>query len=253
MIGRLTIALIIGFWLMMNAALLKLWISPAQSDLLALPVEHVVKQVFQHEQTSHLVILQGQKRVGALTLQPRRFPQEGSCLVDFTGNLLLQIPFVGQQPFSWRGTLEMEADYSVRTFRVLIDSRSPSVVTEIEIRPQVQEAFYSVQYEQEPPLTSTIPLTQEGITTALAAFGVDLTMLEQIVGNVRQQTASGSAPSLTARQAQIEVHGERVQAFQVSLKQSGSPMLEADISQIGQVLGIKTSLGFSLTPDETIP
>mgnify|MGYP000859369838 CR=1 FL=1 len=253
MIGRLAIVLIISFWLLMNAALLRLWIDPDRSEILTIPVEHVVKQVFLHEQTSNLVILQGQQRVGALTLQPRRFPLDGSHLVDFSGNLLLQIPFVGQQPFSWRGTLEMDAAYAVRSFRVHIDSRSPAVVTEIEIRPGTQEAFYSVQYEQEAPLTSTIPLTQEGITQALQAFGLDVTLLEQVIGSIRQNSLTGNPPATTARQAQIRIHGERIQAFQISVTQGGNPILEADISQIGQVLGLKTSLGFNLTPDETLP
>ena len=55
---------------------------------------------------------------------------------------------------------------------------------------------------------------------------------------------------ITARQAQIRLHGERVDVFHVTFRQNTAPMVEIDISQLGQVLGIKTAFGFSLSPDQ---
>jgi len=253
MIHRFTIAAIVFFWLLMNGALVRLVIDPGQSGIMTIPVEHVLKQVFLHEQTSSLVIYQGARRVGGLTLQPRRFEAERKCLVDFTGNLLLQIPFVGQQPFSWRGTAELDDAYALRVLRLHVDARSPSVVTDLEINRKKEVVSYTVQYDQDDAFSDTVPLSREGVLGALKTFGIDPTLLEEMAAGAARPGKAGPAVELTARQSQVRIHNERVQAFRLAVRQENSPLVEVDISQLGQVLNVKTAYGFSLSPEETLP
>jgi hypothetical protein len=49
------------------------------------------------------------------------------------------------------------------------------------------------------------------------------------------------------------IHGERIQTYLVSIGQNGQTLLEADISQLGQILRAKTLIGYTLMPDDLVP
>ncbi|HWL54383.1 MAG TPA: hypothetical protein VNQ90_18230, partial [Chthoniobacteraceae bacterium] len=216
--------LIIGvctFWLFMNGALLRLWVSPGGSAILSIPIEHVGKQVFTHEQMSDLSIYQGNRPVGGLTLQPRRFDSRQTYLVDFSGNLLLILPFLEQQPFNWHGSLEMNQEFQVRRFRIHLDARLPQVAIDLDIDPRAKEAVYTIGQDGMEPHSGTVPLTREGLTALVTELGLDPQVLQALLSGM-QGGSGASGVSLETRQAQIEIHGERVQAFKVQLRQEST-------------------------------
>ncbi|HWL51433.1 MAG TPA: hypothetical protein VNQ90_03305, partial [Chthoniobacteraceae bacterium] len=79
--------------------------------------------------------------------------------------------------------------------------------------------------------------------------GLDPQVVQALLSGM-QGGSSASGVSLETRQAQIEIHGERVQAFKVQLRQESTTLVEADISQLGQILSLKTAFGYTLSPQE---
>ncbi len=250
MFQRLLIAGVVFFWLLMTGALVQLWVNPATSEILAVPVVHVVRQMFTHEQTSNLAVFQGNKRIGALSLQPRRFDSDGICMVDFTGNILVELPFMAEQPFSWRGTAEMDRSFALRNLKVHIDALGPKISTDIEIDPGQNKAIYTIRHEDEDPVETTLTLDRKGAQDALEGLGLDPSILTQVALSAKSAADSSGSLTFTARQSETQIQGERVQTYRLSARQSSSPMVEADISHLGQILSIKTIFGFTFSPDD---
>ncbi len=249
MFTRLLVIGVLVFWFVMNGALLRLWISPGASDILSIPIEHVGKQVFTHEQMSDLSIYQGNRPVGSLTLQPRRFDSRGMYLVDFSGNLLLILPFMEQQPFSWHGSLEMDQEFKIRHFRIHLDARLPRMAIDLDIDPIGGEATYTIGQDGQEPHSGKVPLNEEGLKALITEVGLDPQVVQTLISGM-QGGSSASGVALETRQAQIEIHGERVQAFNIKLRQETTTLLEVDISQLGQILSVKTAFGYTLAPQE---
>ncbi len=248
MFQRLLIIGIVGFWLAMTGALVQLWINPAGNDLMSVPVEHVVRQMFHHEQASNLSVMQNGRRIGSLMLQPRRFDENGIGVVDFSGSLMLELPFMTEQPFSWRGTAEVNRDFALRLFRVRIDAHGPKIGTDIEIYPAEKKIVYRIGHHGEDPYESTIPLGAAGAREALESFGIDPAILKQIPMGASGKDDPGMM--IMARRAEIEIQGERAQTFRIMGRKGDTLLFEADVSNLGQILGLKSAFGFGLQPEQ---
>jgi len=247
---RLFIAGVVFFWLLMTGTLVQLWINPASSEILTVPVVHVFRQMFQHEQASNLAVFQGTKRIGTMTLQPRQFDSNQVCMIDFSGNVLVALPFMQEQPYSWRGTAEMSRAFGLRRLNVCIDALGPKINTEIEIDVLRNLAVCSVQQNGQEAVKTEITLDRKGAEEALESLGIDPAILTQVALSAKSAAQSNAPPFLTARRSETLIQGERVQTYRVTVQQSNSPMVEADISQLGQILGIRTIFGFTFSQDE---
>jgi len=246
----------------MNAALVRVWLYPETSEILAVPPTHVVKDVFLHEQPSNLAIVQDGKRVGGITLRPRRDDANGLRIVEFAGSMSLKLPFLSQQPFSWHGSAEMNRTFALRQLKVHLETHgtaagskahavaASSDAIDLDVDPQHKIATYHVSHDQKPVMESAITLDEKGARSALEMLGPDPALASQIDAGVM---SLASQFTVAARQSEIQIHGERVAVFHVTLNQGTTPMMEADISQLGQVLFIKTALGFTLSPDDITP
>ena len=257
MVRRLSIAGIVLFWILMNTALVRVWLYPETSEILTLPPVHVLKEVFLHEQTSSLAIYQDGKAVGGITLRPRRDDPNGLRIVEFTGKVLLKLPFLDQQPFSWYGSAEMNRAFALRELKLHIDTHPqtpaskprPTAATsdavDLEVEPLRNRANYRVSHGQKTITESTLTLDEKGARSALQILGADPSVLNQLtagtMGMVDQFT-------VTARQSEVRIEGERLDVFHVAMSQGPSPMIEIDVSQLGQVLFIKTAFGFNFSP-----
>ncbi len=249
MLHRLFITGIVFFWLLMTGALVQVWLDPASSEVLAVPVEHVVRQIFAHEQPSSLSILQGGQRIGTLTLRPRHFDAEGVCSVDFSGNVMIAFPFLPKQTFVWRGSARMSQSFTLRNLRLHIDAPGQKATTDLEIDPGQNRALCSVRQRDGEPVVTEIPLDPKGAGKALETLGVDPAVVEQIAVGAKGGSTPFGPLSVTARQSETEIEGERIQSYQVAARQNDSPLIEADISHLGQILGIKTIFGFTFAPE----
>ncbi len=250
MFTRLLAVAIVLFWGVMNVSLLQLWISPGGSDVLSIPVAHVGKQIFLHEQTSDLSISQGGRPVGSVTFQPRRFDNRDVFLVDYSGNLLLSLPFLPQQPLSWHGTVEMNQAFAVQYFKIHVDARLQGVSFELEVDPPNNIGRYTVRQDGQEPQSAQVPLNEAGIKQVMTEVGVEPALFESLLSSTKAQTSGEGGVVVSARKAQIKIHGEQVQTFNILLRQSATTLAEVDISQLGQILSLKTAFGFSMAPQE---
>ena len=69
MLARFLSAAIILFWITMTVLLVRSELWPGQSTLRSVPIEHVAKLFWQHQQASDLSILRDNNRVGHLHLR----------------------------------------------------------------------------------------------------------------------------------------------------------------------------------------
>ena len=58
---------------------------------------------------------------------------------------------------------------------------------------------------------------------------------------------------LRARQARLEIRGERVEVLRLLFNQGNTPLLQIDVSQLGQILRVKSAFGFQMAPDDMLP
>ena len=253
MTRRAVIAGIVVFWLGMNGALVHLWLRPETSDILSVPVSHVFKQVFLHEQTSSLAISQNGRRVGGIVLRPRREDDKNLRVLDFTGNIILKLPVLNQQPFNWRGTMELGRSLALRSLKLHVDTRGVSaeaMTVDLEVRPYLNTLTYNVRQNQAPVIQQTVTLDEAGARSTMRALGIDPSVLGGLGGNL--QGIAGDF-QFFARQSQLEIRGDRVEVFRLTLSQGGATMIVTDISQLGQVLRVKTAFGVKMAPDDILP
>ena len=244
MLRRLTIAGIVFFWLLMNGALLNLWLYPESTEILTVPVAYVSKLLFLCEQPSALTIYQNNRRAGDVRLQLRRDDSAGLRLVAFSGDLLLQLPLLEQQDFRWTGEATLDRTFALRRLKVCITTRAPELSTELDVDPPHKTASYTLSRNGTTLSRKTLTLDENAARSILKDLGINPDLVAQI--------GTAAAPgefSCTAHQSEVKIGGEHLAAFHVILRQSSTPMLEADISQLGQVLGIQTAIGFSLIPE----
>ena len=250
MFQRIAIVFVVFFWLMMNGALIRLYLHPESSEILTIPVEHVAKQVFLHEQQSNLTIFQSGQRVGGVVIRPHRQDAKGLRLVDFSGTLTVHLPLVTSQRIAWHGEVQMDRAFALKDMDLHLVSQDPSLATDVHLQPDKHLASYSVKQGDQTVTESSMTLDQAGAQSLVQSLGIEPNVLSQVNAVAVQ---SANAFRVSAREGQLLIHGERTDVFHIVIRQSESPIVEADISQLGQVLAIKTALGYSLAPEDLSP
>src|SRR5262245_41077895 len=111
MIYRTVATLIVIFWLVMTTLLIRNEVNPEDSRVREVPLTHVLKLLFLHEQPSDLRIYAGGTAVGYLRFQPRNHKDSGDRIVEFTGSIQVQVP--DRRRLSWEGTMRMTEGYEL--------------------------------------------------------------------------------------------------------------------------------------------
>lgn len=247
MLYRLVAILVVGFWLTMTALLLRNEVQPSGSSLREVPVEHVVKLILHHEQSSDLNIISDRMRLGRFRLQPHNVKEQGLRIIAFDGNLQFRVPGGPRQRVAWKGELEMNKDLETQRFRLGMTLFDPMEIrTEILILPLENVA----RYESRTPSGvehQEFSLDEQGARELFLHFGFDPKMLGTA------QLPRVAPPIIQARQSSMKIHGERIDTYLVTIESNGQTWLECHVSQLGQVLQAKTLLGYTLAPDDIIP
>lgn len=251
MLYRLLIVVIISFWVLMNGTLLRLWLDPTSSKLLTVPIEHIAKQAFEFEKTTDLTVYQGNKSIGRVALSPRSFNSEGLCKLEFNGNLFLELPFISQQPYAWRGKSTLDRQFALQTLDLEINITFPKTVILVNIDLPNKKATWSLEQGEEPRVENTLPLDKTGFAAVLTALGIDPGILSQVAQSAQHAAGANANFLLQAQKTEIRIHDAPVQAYRVTLTQGGStPLLESDITLLGQIVSIKTAFGIQLLHEE---
>jgi hypothetical protein len=90
-------------------------------------------------------------------------------------------------------------------------------------------------------------LDEKGARDWLREQGIDPSFIMNL------QSVHSTPPVVKALQSSLELHGENIETWLVSVEQGGQTMLEAHVSQLGQILRVRTFIGYSAAPEDLTP
>lgn len=236
MLYRAAVISIIAFWLVMMGLLVRLEIHPEATDILDVPVPYVLRFMFKHSQQSLLTVNDGTKPIGFVTLRPSITGSNGRAL-DFSGSMAVP------QRFNFNGTVAMDASLRVYDFHVAITIRQPRCQLDLAGDASHNRLTYSVHMGNQPGTSQSLPMDAGLLPTLAQNLGIDPHFLPV-------SPAAISPPVVNAREAQIWLHGEQLEVYQVSIIEGGSPMIDFYVTQLGQIILAKTSFGFTLSAED---
>lgn len=248
MLYRATAILIVVFWLTMTALLLRNELQPGDSALREVPFTHIVKLLFLHQQPSDLNIYSDKLRLGQIRLHPQIVPETKARLVAYSGNVQFGLPGRRRQRVAWEGELEMDKALQTQRFRFGLTMHDPmTLVSEITVVPAEKIAHYELRSATGTLERQDYTLDEHGARAVLQQLGLEPSLL------LSAQAQRSAAPRIKAQQSSMEIHGERIATYLVTIEHNGQTLVEFHVSQLGQILRATTLLGYTLTPDDITP
>lgn len=240
-------AFIVGFWLLMMVLLIRLQIHPEGSDVLSVPPTHILELMFTHGQGSDLSVYNNSdRRIGSISLRPSRLKEAGERKLEFSGNVQLNLPGVAGQRLFWETHTRLDDRFSVVGAEVRLTMREPEYRLMVKINPANRIANYTLSRGSETVDSSSVELTEKGLEKLLVKLGIDPAGLKAL-------RAGAEPPDVSATRTKFAVRGEKIEAYRVTVRQNEQKVAEAYVSQLGQVLLLKTSLGFRFVQDDFLP
>jgi len=236
-ITRIFTILIIAFWLVMTGILVRMQVSPRESELLQVPVGLVLKLMFSHGLDSEMSIYIDQQRSGTLSLRPKINEKDQSRTLDFDSNLWLKLPGFDHQRYHFEGTAWMNRALEMKRMLLKFNMPAPPTTMTATLDEEMQlhyEVTLNGQTDRE-----TIPLDQETPNTILSALNLDPSVVHQFQGGI-------NTPTVSARENQITLHNEAVDVYELTVKEGDLEVANIYVSQLGQVLLVKTVFGYTL-------
>ncbi len=249
MLCRAVATLIVLFWITMATLLIRSEVRPGDSRMREIPVAHVLKLLFLHQQPSELSIQYQKNPVGRLRVHPQVRREDGSRVIEFVGNAQFSVSGLSRERVSWEGSVEMTRLLELRQLRVGLNTRGPGryridithdAVTgkgryELKVGDVVFAAReYSLDAAGRQALLREADISPEMVATIQAAL----------------QSAGPLEPlAITARQAMLDFQGEPIETTLATFRQGVQTLLEVHVSQLGQVLRADTLLGYSFVTE----
>ncbi len=249
---------IVAFWLLMMGLLLRVEFSSGEGEMLAVPVDYVWKLMFLREQPSDLVLYSQRQRIGNFHLQPRRLPTgtEGTPgpvrILNGSGGLALNLPGMSGQNLTLRGSLEMDERNTAHRVGFNVSLHTPGqaavgTILTLDGRPSRDEWHYQVRQGD------TVLRDSSGSAATLlgalnvGSWGFDPQTILQ-TGQSQPDTAKA-----TARRGVLHTNSEDVEAFVVTIHRGEPLETTMYVSQLGQILAVKTFGGYDLYDDALTP
>jgi hypothetical protein len=252
MLTRLASLAIVIFWMVMTYLLVRNEVAPDLSSVREVPLAHVLKMLFMHEQPSDMTLYSGTNVVGSVRLQPHLDRESGARVLDLSGDLRLQLTPGEKTRFSWMTLLELSPSYQIARSRWSLTMIEPEYLRiELDTPKDAKAAHYVLRNRIGITGEGDLPVGQGGLASlsglaASAGAGTDLSAF--IPHNLKQ-----SPPEVKALQSSLKIHGDRTETFLITIEQNGQTLLEAHLSQLGQVLMAKTLIGYTLRLDGLTP
>jgi hypothetical protein len=246
MLHRITAMLIIGFWLAMTGLLVVREIYPDSTKLNNIPIAHVGRLLFQHEQASELVIRDKQKDVGTFYVQPRVNRQTRDRWIEFHGNIGVTLPGAGKQRISWSGNATMDDAFNVVHLKISLYTYDPIQGIDFDIDTPTNLAKYTISNQGYELEKGSFTMDQTGLTSLLKRAGLPVAVFQSLLSSSQKTMAS---PEVGSRLSTIKMNGETLSAYVVSVSVSGQTLFEAHVTQLGQVLKANApALGYKMYP-----
>jgi len=237
---------IAAFWGVMMFLLVRVEMRPDSDSLLSVPVSHVWRIVFRHSQASELSILEKGQPIGGVTLQPKTDETTGERSLNFGGNMWMRIPLSPRQRLIWDGDLIFDSAMATANLRLSFFIREQDTRTVIEWSPVRKEFKYVVLQGKTVVDQGKVGTTPAGFEALLGKLGIDPAV-------VRSSASSLKPPVVEAVQGSLTVRGEKVSAYIINVKQGTTTIFQCYISQIGQLLLVRTPFGYSLAAEDISP
>ena len=258
MFYRVFVVGIIGFWLLMGTMLVRTELFPDRGTRLPVPVDYVGGLIFRHEEASTLALYSQKRRLdGSFHLQPKRLPASADGkttagnLLSLSGNFLLNLPGITGQRVVFHGGLELDDHEQVRHVNLSISlhepkQSSPGVTLHLEGLPADNRWSYQITQ-------GNVTLREGSGTPAelidkldLRGYGVDSRLLSQV-------GTQAAATTLTAHRGMLRINDEEIETFVVTIRRGDGMDAEVHVNQLGQVLAVKTFLGYDLYDESMAP
>lgn len=246
MLYRALLFLITALFITMWTLLIRSEVQPGGSSLRALPVENVLKEVFQNEKPSLLVIHDGSQRVGTLRFVGQSEAADGSRTLQYFGNAQLELPGAGTLRSAWNGDIVVTPEWDLKTFtlsaawRIASKNAGPATQLELSFSPQRHTASYVLKSGPDVIDRQEFSTDEAGLNTLLDHFDVDPIWRKQL------RPGQGPKPSISARQASLVVDNVKLETALLSVVVNGQTLLEVHLSQFGEVLQARTLFGWTL-------
>lgn len=250
-------ALVVGivlFWAGMTGLLVRLELAPGESEMLPVPTAHVWKLVFRHEEMSALTIFNGRQRLGELHLQPRQRSLNGGPFHQLvaTGAFGLTLPGLGSQRVVMHGTLDLDEHEELQHVEIAanfheIKQKPPGTTVIFDGEPPRGHWHYAVRQGEEVRKERSGTVEDLLDDPDLRALGFDPKVFAQIG---RQQAGT---TTITARHGTLHLNGEDVETYVVTIRQGDGLESSVHLNQLGQILAVKTFLGYDLYDEAFAP
>ena len=225
----------------------ELW--PDHSSLRMVPVGKVAKLMWFHHEPSDLVIWSESQRVGHMRLHPKIRESDGAHTLEYSGNIQVRLPGSPRHRISWDGIAEFDPDLRMRSVLIglglkeLSTDRAEIVVIPAEKLARLRLLDVSGREMQR----GDYPLDERGLKKILADVDFDPALYDTF------RPGRGAEPKVTAQESSIMIHHERTKTYLVEVQQGGQTLMQAHVSELGQILRVKTLVGYSLSPDDLMP
>ena len=246
MLYRVLLILITGFFITMWTLLIRSEVQPGGNSLRAVPVEHVLREVFLNEKSSQLLIHDGHQTIGNLRLNGRPEAPDGSRTLEFFGSVQLTLPNANPQRSAWSGEIVVTRDWEIQSFNLSSATReitrNAGAATQLDftLSPLNKVASYTLKSGGELVDEQTFTLDEAGLNRLLDHLGVDQMWLKQL------KPGHGPKPELTARQASLVIDNMKIETWLLTVVVNGQTLIEAHVSQLGEVLQARTIFGWTL-------
>jgi hypothetical protein len=243
--------LIIAFWITMMVLLVRNERAPGgRSPLRAVSVEHVLKLLFEHEQPSDLNIHSDRVRFGQMRIEPHVDKETGRRALDFSGTVQFGIPsLLPRQRVSWDGIIHFSPALVAERAQLGVTMHDPDdsrVAVQIDLASRM--ANVSLAMPGGAAIQDAYTLDEAGAAKLMDQLGVDPAMVRTLV-----PMHQSAPPTISAQQSILRIHGEKIDTYMVTVEQSGQTLLEFHLSQLGQILHVRTLIGYTLAPDDMFP
>lgn len=250
MLHRLAIICITGFWVVMTCLLLVRELYPEATRLNAIPPGYVGQVVFQHEQSSDLRIfssgdLSPKKEIGFVHIQPRTAVATGKRILEFNGSATLTLPGDFHARLSWIANLEMSPTSEPERLHLDLSTPEPGQHTDILVDFIGKKAAFSLKIGDRILNETAFTLDESGFASLMSRVGVPPAILRQL----KATQSHIPQPDFSAQSSSFTIRGQKLETFLLVLKVGEQSLLEAQISQLGQVLSAQLpASGWRLTP-----
>ena len=265
MFHRALITGIILFWLVLTGLFLRVELFPERGDLLPVPIPYIAKLIFLHQQPSDLFLYLKKERLGNIHLVPQlaKDPEDPSRgmvePVGCTGAVAVRVPGVPYKRATFRFNAELTRRQEMRSFECVITMHNPQ---------QKAEDVMTLQFDGHPPRDhyhyavrhGTVTIKENSGTVAALLDDPDLqvfpfdprALINQALSGAEGPGAAGRT-SLHAHRGPLHFNGEDLETYVVAIRLADSLESTIHVSQLGQILAVRTFAGYDLYDEALTP